>query len=328
MKRFRFAGECEKDASPDLYIYDRPDRQGVIIIGDEVSAGNLTCILRSTFDDAVFRKPLQIKQETSDLYVHGSATDIQLSNLLNMNFEYLPCVNVEFPSLSKRELDEIRATITPTVTGHHYYKACGGRVSFMVDIAERMLEEGCPRDEVETLFRENIRGLFPREGSKIRWEHVKITGQLFDLGMAKIVRFDEKGRRMVLFRRFFKKGFYDGLKIPKEEGDYAVTEVRIGDFSFKTRYFSRNGEYKGTYININTPVELYPAKIRYVDLEADVCVWPNGEIRRIDFEKLEEAINHKLITERLFKIADGEIRKIMNSLSLEEERNISFEASF
>jgi len=322
MKRFGFARKDEEEVSPDLYIRDRQDRQGVIAFGDGVSVEKLIYILRSTLDDAVFRNPLQIKREISGLYGYeNSLANIRLSNALNMNLEYPPWVNIEFPSLSKERLDEIRATVTPTVTGHHYYKACGGIISSMVDMAERMIEEGCPRDEVEALLMENIRSRFPREGSRIRMEHVKINGQTFNLGIAKIVRFNGKSRRMILLRRFFKKGVYDGLKIRKGEGDYAITDVRIGDLSFRTRYFSRDGEYKGTYININTPVELYPAKIRYVDLEVDICVWPNGEIRRIDFEKLEEAMARRLIPERLAEIASREIEKIMNSLNLEEEQN-------
>jgi len=319
-KRFGFARKDE-DVSPDLYMHDRQDHQGVIAFGDGVSVENLIYILRSTLDDAVFRNPLQIKREISGLYGYESSLSNIQFNTFNAKSENQSWVDVEFPSLSKERLDEIRATVTPTVTRHHYYKACGGIISSMVDMAERMIEEGCPRGEVEALLMESIRSRFPREGSRIRMEHVKINGQTFNLGIAKIVKFNGKNGRMILLRRFFKKGVYDGLKIQKEEGDYAITEVRIGDLSFKTRYFSRNGEYKGTYININTPVELYPTKIRYVDLEADICIWPNGEIRRIDLEKLEEAAACRLISERLVEIANKEIEKIMSSLSLEEEQN-------
>jgi len=321
MERFGLARKDEEDVSPDLSIRDRPNRQGVIIVGDENSAGKLTCILRSTLDDAVFRNPLQIRREISGLYGYESSLRSIQFNVLNAKFEHLSWVEIEFPWLSKERLDKIRAAVTSTVSGHHYYKACGGIISSMVDMAERMIEEGCPRDEVEAFLKENIQGRFPREGSRIRLEHVKINGQTFNLGVAKIVRFNRKKGQMILLRRFFKRGVYDGLRVQKEEGDYAITEVKIGDLSFRTRYFSKDGRYKGTYININTPIELYPTKIRYVDLEVDICVWPNGDIRRIDREKLEEAMTCRLISERLVEIADREIEKNMNSLSSEEERN-------
>ena len=312
-KRFNLPGEDYVNVPPDLNVHNRLDRQGIIVTGNMVSLENLIDILRFTLDDVVFRNPLRIPWETSYQYSHGSyLSNIQLSDVSS--------VDIEFPGLSKKRLDEIRATVTPTVTGHHYYKACGGRISSMVDIAEKMLEEGCLKDEVEDLLKENVWSLLPKLGSRINMEHAKIDGQIFNLGSAKIARFYKKDGRLILLRRFFKRGMYDGLKVPKDEGDYAISDVVIGNLSFRTRYFSRNEEYKGTYININTPIELYPMKIRYVDLEADICVWPNGEIKKIDNEKLEEAVSRGLISERLAEISSREIEKNLNSISLEEER--------
>jgi len=320
MKRFGLERKNEVDLQPDLRVYDRPDRQGVTATGNISSVKKFINILKSTLDDAVYRNPLQIKREMiSKSNREPYLSDTGLSDVSNLESEGLFRVDIEFPGLSKKKLDEIRAAVTPTVTGHHYYKACGNAVSSMVDIAEKMLNEGCPRDEVEALLKESVSRRFPKVGSRISLEHIKIFGQIFDLGSAKITRFCKKSRRLVLLRRIFGKGFYDGLRIQKDLGDFAVTEVVIGDLSFRTRYFSRDGKYKGTYININTPVELYPGKIRYVDLEVDVCVWPNGEIRRIDNERLEKAANEGIISERLIEISNERIKKIMNSISLEEE---------
>jgi len=320
MERFGLTGKNEVDAQPDLNVHDRMDRQGVIATGGVSSVERFIYILRSTLDDAIYRNPLRIRREI--IYRDSgkpSMSDTQLSEVLNAGSERLLRVDIEFPGLSKGRLDEIRAAVTPTITCHHYYKACGDGVSSMVDIAEKMLKEGCTRDEVEALLNESIQGRFPRVGSRISLEHVKIDGQIFDLGLARIMKFDRESGRMILLRRIRGKGLYDGLRIQKDPGDFAVTEVVLGDLSFRTRYFSRDGKYKGTYININTPVELYPAKIRYVDLEVDICVWPDGEIRRIDHEKLMEAAAGGLISERLIEISNEEIEKILDSISLEEE---------
>ena len=312
-KRFNLPGEDYVNVPPDLNVHNRLDRQGIIVTGNMVSLENLIDILRSTLDDVVFRNPLRIPWETSYQYSHGSY-------LSNMQLSAVSSVDIEFPGLSKKRLDEIRATVTPTVTGHHYYKACGGRISSMVDIAEKMLEEGCLKDDVEALLKENVWSILPKLGSRINMENAKIDGQIFNLGSAKIARFYKKDGRLILLRRFFKKGVYDGLKVPKDEGDYAISDVVIGNLSFRTRYFSRNEEYKGTYININTPIELYPMKIRYVDLEADICVWPDGKIKKIDNEKLEEVVSRGFISERIAEISNREIERNLNSISLEEER--------
>ena len=269
----------------------------------------------------VFRNPLQIPWGTNYQYsLESYLNHTKLSDVPSIKSEELFHVDIEFPGLSKKKLDEIRAAVTPTVTGHHYYKACRGKISSLVDIAERMLREGCLKDEVETLLKENVWSLLPKAGSRINWEHTKIEGQTFNLGAAEIVKFYKKDGRLILLRRFFKKGMYDGLKVQKDQGDIAISDIVIGNLSFKTRYFSRDEKYKGTYVNINTPIELYPTKIRYVDLEADICVWPNGEIKRLDNEKLEEAVSRGLISKRLAEISNREIEKVLNSISLEEER--------
>jgi len=35
-------------------------------------------------------------------------------------------MDVEFPWFSKRDLDKLRASVAPTLDGHHFYKSCGG----------------------------------------------------------------------------------------------------------------------------------------------------------------------------------------------------------
>jgi protein associated with RNAse G/E len=233
-------------------------------------------------------------------------------------------VDVEFPSLSKRNLDEIRSTVVPTLNGHHYYKACGGKIAYMLEMAEKLLEKGCPVKEVEELFSELIEREYPHKRSKISIEHVKVDGKVFHLGEAHIIELDEQNMRIKILRVFSTSGIYDGLKIPKEPGDYAVTSMSIGEWSYKTSYFSKNGEYKGTYVNINTPIEVYPSKIRYVDLEADICMWPDGRIQKIDFEKLDEIAEKGYISERLRKTVHKKIGEILNNLSPDIEKETRY----
>jgi len=223
-------------------------------------------------------------------------------------------VDVEFPALSKKELDDVRGSVAPTIDGHHYYKACGGNVSSALDMAEKLLEKGSPREEVESLFKQTIRAEYPIVGSVIGIEHVKLDGKVFHLGKALIETYNHHESLISLRRVFEKKGIYDGLKTEKNPGDYAVTEAKIGGWHLKTEYFAKDGRYKGTYINLNTPIELYPHGIRYVDLEIDVCVWPNGRIKKLDEEKLEEASEEGMITQRLVKIVKEKLQEIMKVL--------------
>jgi hypothetical protein len=283
----------ENDESPDLEVYDRQDKQGVQASGTSEAVNAFTSILQFCLDDVVIRKR------------EAPATPLEESRY----------VDVEFPALSKKKLDEIRGSVTPTMDGHHYYKTCGANISSALDMAEKLLETGGSREEVEKLLSQTIRAKYPIVGSLIEMEHVKLNGKVLNLGKAVIEAFD-RPKSLIRFRRVFKKkGVYDGLKTEKAPGDYAVTEAKICEWHFKTRYYAKDGRYKGTYINLNTPIELYPHGIRYVDLEVDVCIWPNGRVKKLDEKKLKEAMAKGIITPKLARILKEKVQEIMKELN-------------
>ena len=318
-KRFNLP---EDNCQPDLEINDRFDKQGINVTGDSASIEKLASILFDMLDDVIIRRKISV--------FGFSASEEKLANLAPIISETLReaeglrqrkmRIDVEFPFESKKKLDEIRSMVVPTLKCHHYYKACGGKIASMVEMAEKLLQNGCPLNEVERLFKETIAREYPHEGSRINIEHVKINGKKFHLGEARVIMFDEREQQIRLLRVFSTPGMYDGLKVRKEPGDYAITNMKIGEWGFKTSYFSRDGVYKGTYININTPVELYPTKVRYVDLEVDICMWPDGRIRQIDVEKLDEKVQWGYISEKLKKAVSEKIESILNSISPSLER--------
>jgi hypothetical protein len=221
-------------------------------------------------------------------------------------------MDVEFPAHSKKKLDEIRSTVTPTIKDHHFYKTCGGRVSSAVDMAERLLRRGGNPLEVEESFKSVVETEFPIENSKIEIEHVKLDGRIFHLGIAEIQTFNQDSFK---YRRWLKKGgVYNGLGTPKEEDDHAETETKIGGWYLKTKYFSKNGQFKGMYVNLNTPVELYPRKLRYVDLEVDISIRPDGETKVLDEEKLKEMVREGYITQNLAEKVRKKLKNLLKEI--------------
>jgi protein associated with RNAse G/E len=330
-ERFKLPNIMEEGSQPDIEINDRLDKQGINVVGDASSVEKFISILFENLEDVVVRRypsiytltqlvPCEERAQSSIMEIVSETLKEAETSTLQRRLR----VDVEFPSLSKRKLDEIRSTVVPTLNGHHYYKACGGKIAYMLEMAEKLLEKGCPVKEVEELFSELIEREYPHKGSKISIEHVKVDGKVFHLGEAHIIELDEQNMRIKILRVFSTSGIYDGLKIPKEPGDYAVTSMSIGEWSYKTSYFSKNGEYKGTYVNINTPIEVYPSKIRYVDLEADICMWPDGRIQKIDFEKLDEIAEKGYISERLRKTVHKKIGEILNNLSPDIEKETRY----
>lgn len=316
--RERFKLENYQTRSPpDIDIYDRIDRQGIIAFGLEGAVENLASIFQSTFDDVILRRRFPTYSRRDRFLTYHNIRIKESYQKIVMRSDSKRCqISAEFPALSKKKLDDLRSSVTPTLEGHHYYKTCGRRIASFLEMAERMLEKGCPRGEVERLFKETIRREYPHVNSKVDIEHVKIDGRIFNLDNAKILEFDEDRGMITLRRVFIKKGVYNGLKITKDPGDYALTKLRIGGWSLQTRYFTSDGRYKGTYINLNTPIELYPDRIRYVDLEVDICVWPNGRVEKIDEGKLDERIAQGYLSKRLGEIVKEKIEEIMRSVGI------------
>jgi predicted RNA-binding protein associated with RNAse of E/G family len=71
-----------------------------------------------------------------------------------------------------------------------------------------------------------------------------------------------------------------------------------------------------TYININTPVEIYPEAIRYIDLEVDVCIRPNGETKIVDKEKLEKALEKGFVSKTLFEKVESAVKAVAEKVLL------------
>jgi len=46
---------------------------------------------------------------------------------------------------------------------------------------------------------------------------------------------------------------------------------------------------RGTYVNVCTPVEVFPDAARYVDLHVDVMKHPDGTVERVDDDELRDA---------------------------------------
>jgi len=322
--RFNLQETPEDYNQPDIEVFDRLDKQGVNIVGRADAANKLASTLLSLLDDVVIRRHIQVYKAAQ---LAGEDTQLGQNRILYETImEVISAspdvrirIDVEFPALSKRKLDEIRSAVTPTISGHHYYKACGGKVAGMLEMAEKLIEKGYSHKEAEELLRECVIREYPSETSKICIEHVKISGRIFNLGEARVAEFNEREQRMTLIRTFSSHGVYDGLNVLKEPGDYAVTTLRIGDWFLKTSYFSKGGEYKGTYINISTPIELYPMKIRYIDLEADICMWPDGRVQKIDFEKLDDYVRMGYVSEKLRRLVYEKVEEIIDTLSVNVE---------
>lgn len=282
-------------------IRDQSERERLRILGLSVDLGEWGILWRTAAaykdwnvlrDEIVELSKLADKLKNADSYTTPS-----------LIIEGRSIYEIEFGGGAKKKLDEIRNKVVPTVEGHHQLKAYDLELGFAVEIAEGILAKiPGQREKVRQGFWEAlVSNKGPRRGWLFSLEHNKPDGQRIKIGPGEIQEVSMNPLR-VTFKRHLKPGkFYDGLDLPIEFGDYVITEIEEGKWWFVHRYYDRDGNLKGEYYNINTPVEIYPDRARYIDLEVDIVKWPDGKKEIIDKEKLTEHYEEGTISEKLYK---------------------------
>jgi hypothetical protein len=212
---------------------------------------------------------------------------------------------------SRFALDEQRRAVTTTMPGHHRIKAGTNSASTAVDFVEGV----CPDlgSESEEFPFAAVTGQFgPREGDRVSIGHGKPDGRLIDLGPAEVTDRGADGK-VTVEREMSSRGSYDALGTQREPGDTATTNVEEGRWWYPTVYRGEDGAAKGTYVNICTPVEVFPDSIRYVDLHVDVVKRPGGETEIVDEDELAAAVEAGQVPEKLAKKARKVARAVENA---------------
>ena len=192
---------------------------------------------------------------------------------------------VWFGRESRFGLDDARRTATATMPGHHRVKAGSADASAGVDLAESLCE---PDQDAAFPFGVVADAFGPAAGDTLRLEHGKPDGRRITLGEATVTAVDADGS-VTVEREMTGGGTYDGLGVPREAGDVAETSLKEGRWWYPTTYRGRDGTVRGTYVNVCTPVEVFPDAARYVDLHVDVVKRADGTVERVDDDELREA---------------------------------------
>jgi hypothetical protein len=269
------------EGQAEVHLDDRPDRQGVRLASQREAAvaGRVARRLAGLLPDAV---PRWLRR--------------------------LAVWEVEFPGGSKCALDQARAAVWPTLPDHHLLKIVADEA---VDEAERELTLfDSARAERARRLAEDLRERFIfsglRPGSSVVLTHVKPAGRELELpGRVESLR----DGHLRLSRTFRSGGTYDTLGSPKRAGDHGQIEQLAGSWVSRRCYLRVDGLLIGELYNIQTPTELYPSGVRYLDLEVDVAILPNGRVEVVDQRELQHAVRAGHISEplaqRALAIADG-----------------------
>jgi hypothetical protein len=218
---------------------------------------------------------------------------------------------LRFGRASRFALDGDRRAVTTTMPGHHRIKAGTEAASAAVDFVE---DVASPDADDEFPFAAVARQFGPREGDRLAIAHGKPDGREFVLGRGEVTSLDPDGK-LTVRREMRSSGTYDALGTRREPGDEAVTKLREGRSWYPTVYRGADGESKGTYVNVCTPVELFPDAVRYVDLHVDVVKRPDGTVERVDDDELDAAVDAGDVPEQLAEQARTVAASVERALS-------------
>jgi hypothetical protein len=215
---------------------------------------------------------------------------------------------VWFGRASREGLDGHRREVTATMPGHHRIKAGSDAASAAVDFAEAVCDPAgeFPFDAVARQFG-------PQEGDRLALGHGKPDGRLIVLGRGEVTDYDPGGT-VTVEREMSPGGTYDALGVERRAGDVAVTKLTEGRWWYPTVYRGDDGTTRGTYVNVCTPVELFPGTARYVDLHVDVVKHPDGRVERVDDDELDEAVAAGHLSEALAEKARAVASAVENAL--------------
>ncbi|MCU4799915.1 DUF402 domain-containing protein [Halobacteria archaeon HArc-gm2] len=221
---------------------------------------------------------------------------------------------VWFGRESRFALDEVRREVTTTMPGHHRTKAGTNSASGAVDLVEALVDDGdVDTGESDFPFDVVARQFGPQAGDAVDIAHGKPDGRLFTLGEAAVDSVEADGT-VTLRREMTPGGQYDGLGVDRQAGDVAITKVTEGRWWYPTTYEGSDGERRGTYVNVCTPVEVFPGEVRYVDLHVDVVKHADGTVERVDDDELDDAVEAGHVSEALAEKARNVAASLVHGL--------------
>ena len=226
---------------------------------------------------------------------------------------------VRFGRASRFALDDRRRAVTATMAGHHRIKAGSEDASAAVDFAESVCGSAADGtaanagDDLDFPFGVTTRQFGPHEGEAVAIAHGKPDGRGVSLGRGEVASIDPDGALLVQ-REMHSDGVYDAIGTERRAGDVAITRFKEGRWWYRTRYRGADGDRRGTYVNVCTPVEAFPDAVRYVDLYVDVVRRPDGEVERVDDDELDAAVADGLVGTELAQRARSTATAIERAL--------------
>jgi hypothetical protein len=108
-----------------------------------------------------------------------------------------------------------------------------------------------------------------------------------------------------------------GFRIDKQPGDYTMTRFQEGSWHYITRFYGRQGEWKGDYAFLTTPVAIFSEHIHLGDLHAAVWRSRTHQPELVGLEILRRLQHQEIITAALVQKVQDEGEALLQQFSQE-----------
>ncbi len=285
--------ECsERRVTFSEHIRSSTRRAELLSIATSLSRENICVHWRSS---AQYGDPTDLQRHIQELYNLLAQVKKELDSSPSGTVKGGELVAIaSLSSVDKRRLDELRSAVIPTAPLHHTLKSLEPEKQDIIDLLDILSKHV----DQTTLYRAEMEYIASSiTGRRLPLYHVKPDGTTVKLGEAYVESaVAENGELEVRVKRIVRgQGYYDGLNVEKEPGDVIETTITTGRWYIVHHYYSKSGELKGTYININTPPEITTSKIRYLDLAVDVVKKPGSKPQVLDLDELARALSQGML---------------------------------
>lgn len=180
---------------------------------------------------------------------------------------------VFMPGQAKEVCDTWRATLLPTLPGHHKYRAQGDVYGVTVDALEKELPEEELRARTRTLsVLASVDAMQSPVHNQMRLLVRDLHGSRQERGTGQLTAHDLYAGWVELRHQLRNKEAYPAaFPIDKHPGDYTLTRYQEGSWSYTLRFYDRNNAWLGDYTCLTTPVAIFADQIHVVDVH--VAVW-------------------------------------------------------
>jgi len=212
------------------------------------------------------------------------------------------------PGHSKAVCDTLRAEIMPTLPGHHKYQAQRDIYGAIVDALEKELPPEVLRTRTASLnVLSSLDAMQLPIHNQLRFLVRDLDGRVAEAGEGQRLAYDLDAGWVDVRETLSRQDSYPpDLPLDQQPGDYAITRFQEGSWSYITRFYGRDGTWKGDYASLTTPIAIFSDQLHLVNLHVKGKYSPLQPPTLTGFEALQDLQRQRVVSAALVQKVQAE----------------------